>query len=760
MRCYFAYTWRDEDIKISIFLQYLKEKIEDYTEGEISVIYDKKDFKFGDNFENKEKLIYESDCIVIFFSSKYKERVETQTDKNGVCREYKKILKVKEIERAGIIPVIIDGDENSAVTNEFKKNVAAKIDISDIFKKDKNIKKKYEAIVEKLLRRIIRETKLANKKKKNLPGSKESMMEELFGESKARPNKKIPSECMYETDAYRGVMSQTTRYIIGRKGSGKTTFFDLLENFDVDEFEKRFKVLKPLKAEEINLEHVYAVLTSYKEDLTIFPIEKRLQLFWEIYTYIYAVFVVCLEEESFNIDVDDERYPVFEEAGIFLRDKLRIEKLAQDNCSEAIFTSAIETYGEFFGVQIVEDAQLESFLASLVANFHIDNVMKKYFGAVRYEKIRKAIVKCKKNILIALDGFDTLSDKFRSDTIHIYLNSDDKKKQEIGRKRLKFEGLFFRSMFNVFEKLYGINRGIMKNVSFCIIVPQDKIDQVKKYDRDFTKYNFASLSWDAIDLLKMLVIRLEYIFGIKDRENYDVCERFEYIMKKHFESIPLELEVKPGARECKMDLFLYILRLSFWRPRDIIKNFYQIYTVYKNNEKKGAVVETNTLKDVLYNRANEIIEEDFYYEYRTVITNISEIMDAFKGKNIVLEMDEIYAILDKQTFETAMLRDFKNPKSKFMLLYELGAVGFYCDQKVQNSENVRCKYCFNYNEGLEPLNLLNSDKIFEKGCIKAVINPIFVRKLSLKYNTRDIIENYSWDYLFRNHTRKAAIKRI
>lgn len=61
----------------------------------------------------------------------------------------------------------------------------------------------------------------------------------LFGESEA--NRKLPQKCMYRTDAYESVMFQRRRYIIGRKGSGKTTFFELLEKYDVDLFEKNLK---------------------------------------------------------------------------------------------------------------------------------------------------------------------------------------------------------------------------------------------------------------------------------------------------------------------------------------------------------------------------------------------------------------------------------------------------------------------------------------------------------------------------------------
>lgn len=55
-RCYFAYTWKDS--KLQIILKYLKERIENISDGEIEVIFDLESFKVSDNFKLKEQLIF------------------------------------------------------------------------------------------------------------------------------------------------------------------------------------------------------------------------------------------------------------------------------------------------------------------------------------------------------------------------------------------------------------------------------------------------------------------------------------------------------------------------------------------------------------------------------------------------------------------------------------------------------------------------------------------------------------------------------
>lgn len=753
-KCYFAYTWDDDDTKLPKFLSILKEKIETDSEGEIEVIFDKKSFKTGDDFEKKEELIYLSDCIVIFFSPNYKTIVEKQDENRGVYREYKKIKEVKAKKIAGIVPVIVEGNEDDVITSDFKKNIAEIFDINDIFlKRRNNIKSKYIKKVENLVGKIIKETDLAYKKRDYEFENVNDKMEALFGESAA--NKKLPHACMYETDAYISVISQNRRYIIGRKGSGKTTFFELLEKYDVETFENKFKVLRPIKAEQINMEQAYNTLNSFSCDDKLFSLNKRLELFWEIYTYLCTIYIVCLEEELFKIE--DERKEIFKKAGdVFREQKFNVEKLAAEKCYEALFASALETFEKFFKGKLIEYSGDESYIASLVANYNVERVLEYYFGKQLYVELKKAILKCKRKAMIALDGFDRLSEEFRQKIIGL-LNSNNEQSEKEGKDRLEFESLFYFSMFNVFERLRVETRGIMSRASFCIIIPQDKLDQIKRIDRDFSKYNFASLSWDAIDLLQMLVKRLEYVYGKVDCEN--AVEKFERIMKKHFPAIPLSIDISIDGKMESMHLFEYLLRMSFWRPRDIIKYFYMLYLANKNDIKRKEKLSSDTIKNILYGRADNIIEEEFYAEYRTVIINIKDIMEKFRGKNIIMDVDEVYDIFYNQSFQTATLREFSTPYNKFVMLYELSVLGIWVDRNVKIQENLVSQLCFNYNEGNTPLNVLKRKDNYKKEQIKIVINPIFSRKLSLRYNTKEVLEQYGWDYLIENHIRKSVIKR-
>ncbi len=267
-----------------------------------------------------------------------------------------------------------------------------------------------------------------------------------------------------------------------------------------------------------------------------------------------------------------------------------------------------------------------------------------------------------------------------------------------------------------------------------------------------------SLSWDAVDLLEMLVIRLEYIFGVDNTESESLQDRFKNILKKRFKTIPYNVSIIINNNKFEMDLFIYMLRVSIWRPREIIDNFYALYQADKKISKtKNQVLSNETVKDILKSMSKENAKRVFT-EYHNVIINIEEIMEAFRDKNIILDLDEVLNILSNQTFAASTLRKFDIPVDKFEILYELGILGLKIDNNLRSHENLMNDLCFNYNEGLEPLKILKSEKNYRK--IKVVVNPMFALQLSLNYNSDSVLENYSWKYLYDNHARKATIRRI
>lgn len=87
---------------------------------------------------------------------------------------------------------------------------------------------------------------------------------------------------MYQLDIYEDIFSGITNgIVVGRKGSGKTTLFSVLENYDSQRYDEQFKVLRPISAEHINEGYIYSIYQHFGNDVQVWGENDILCLFWE-----------------------------------------------------------------------------------------------------------------------------------------------------------------------------------------------------------------------------------------------------------------------------------------------------------------------------------------------------------------------------------------------------------------------------------------------------------------------------------------------
>ncbi|MBA2213234.1 P-loop ATPase, Sll1717 family [Sellimonas intestinalis] len=756
--CYFSYCW-DNSTEI---MEYLKKEVEKKSGGKVQVIFDKKSFMCSEDFIKREKEIISCDSVVVFFSPEYKKIIDKGDITRGVYREYQLIKSKLKKEEDSILEVLIKGTLKTAVTEDFSSKIAVDLSKGNVIIKAKNGKKvvntMYRTEMTNLVSTIISKTFSASRRKDYDFKSKEEMYESLFCDTKS--NGKLPKECMFKTNAYTSIMSQRCTFIIGRKGSGKTTFFEILEKYDEGEvkFADKYKILKPISADCIDIYQVYSVLEKYKDDRRLFSRSKMLQLFWNVYIYLCGIYIVCLEEEECNIN--DDRQPIFHQVGNKLKRIFNINSFEEDNIQETIFTQCVTFYEEFISKYIIDYATPEAFEASMVANFTVQNVFRKFLGKKLFSNFQLAIARCKKRIMIALDGFDTLSEDFRIET-NFLLQKENEKDRIEGEKRAEFERLFYRSMVRAVEIMKCSKDPLVQDIHFCIVLPKDRLDQIETADRDISKVNFTDLSWDAIELLEVVVLRLEYIFSIPHRSDMDLWERLSVIMKKHLPAIPEEVGIEINGAVINIPLFEYLLRVSFWRPRDILKYYALLYNANQNMANPEAnKIDMQTIKLIINNKADDIIKTEFLYEYDKVFLNISKVLLEFNGKNIILTGKELFDVLSKVSFITTFAFDCEQILNKISLLYELGVLGLKIPAKLMRMRGIGSEWCFSFNEGLKPLELLEYGFSPENTEIKFVLNPIFSKKLALVFNTNEVVGVFGKEYLVDNHARKMAIKRF
>lgn len=221
----------------------------------------------------------------------------------------------------------------------------------------------------------------------------------------------------------------------------------------------------------------------------------------------------------------------------------------------------------------------------------------------------------------------------------------------------QINSLFFYSSIDEFK---SNDIGIMERVTFCIIIPQDRVDQICLVDRDYSKRHFYHLSWDAMELLSLILLRFKLMFNFELdlSQEQDLEKTFKWAMNKYLPSIPTEVEIDVGNGVIrKMELYQYILRNSFWRPRDVIKHFSVLIDANEKAQRRSTCIDNVTLKDLLYKVTDDIITSEFYFEYDKVIYNISDFLYRFRNQEIIMSVEKVVEIIQAFKFEGAFFSE-------------------------------------------------------------------------------------------------------
>lgn len=759
-KCYFSYDWQNKP-EITTIMRLFKKAIERDSYNKIQVIWDE-DFHNGENFKEKEKIIRECDSVIIFATTEYKRSVDESDETRGVCREYKQILEARNSNNIKVLSVLISGTISSAITREFRDDIAADFSNHKLYYNNKKgrsfVAKDCRQDFSNLIIDIIYETEQSARRKEYHFASQEEAYRTMFVETEDKH--RLPKEAMYQLDIYEDIFTGiSSGIVVGRKGSGKTTLFSVLENYDRIRFDKHFKILRPISAEHINESYIYNVYQSFIEDDITLGRDDILSLFWKIYLTMCTIYIVCIEEE--NNRIRDERRQDFHNASVKLRKELNVNVLDSQNVSKAIFSKSIDLWSNYIKNDVINYSTETSFIPSIVANLTVDRVMQSFWGKRLYKKLVNGISMCEKNIVLALDNFNAVSDDFRR-AAKADIKSGIEASIVMGIDKVDFDGMLYRTLVTTIDELKSNDIGIMERVTFCIIIPQDRVDQICLVDRDYSKRHFYHLSWDAMELLSLILLRFKILFNFELdlSQEQDLEKTFKWAMNKYLPSIPTEVEIDVGNGVIrKMELYQYILRNSFWRPRDIIKHFSVLIDANEKAQKRSTCIDNVTLKDLLYKVTDDIITSEFYFEYDKVIYNISDFLYRFRNQEIIMSVEKVVEIIQAFKFEGALFFDKSNVLTTIEMLYEIGVLGLMFNNDYRKQNNINIKLCFAFTEGMYPFSVVRDSLLTNQQDLKFVINPIFQKKYSLAFPTSELIADFSWEYLKNNHLRKSVIDR-
>ena len=274
------------------------------------------------------------------------------------------------------------------------------------------------------------------------------------------------------------------------------------------------------------------------------------------------------------------------------------------------------------------------------------------------------------------------------------------------------------------------------------------------------------LSWSAQELMELVYRRLEYLIimidpTVKINTSLSSTERMNAAFS-FFKVLPTSIVMKVNGNPVSMTLFNYILRSSFWRPRDVISNISKIMAQMvrvKNNDwtsERDCLTEDDIKLSIKAN-AEKIIEEEFIGEYKNVFRNLPEVLRDLQGLDEQMDVQSFSDILKGIRFDASFSYDMNQVDNKLRILYQLGVIGLLYNKKMAAHQHYLNHICYEFNEGMAPFEDFLKYKMKDDGGVTIVFNPIFGRRLMLNYNTKELIGNWSDEYIKANHRNKEII---
>ncbi len=754
---FISYCWDNKE-KYYV-LDYIKRAIEKKSHNSIDVFLDVASTDVNDDYDEHEQKIKIADLVLVFFTPEYKKALTSPVDRR-LKNEYPLIVDMQydEHKHNCVYPIIFEGNKEDAVPVEFVNHHCYPFFEKLIYfqRSTKSIVFENKSCFDDFISTI------SNKAQENFenfspPWSGEDDEEnQLLFNTKA--NNKLPKECMLKVDAYDDIIKQRILFVVGRKGTGKTTLLEIIKGLKADEYHRKYKTLSPVNMDDININRLYGLIRYTDKDRDIITENHLIELYWQLFFILHCMYIVAIEEEKGYIKNTDTRKSVFKKVTALLKNRSgKFETVEDEAIKKGLSDLAIELIENQLN-ESLKGADKVTIITSYKNRLNAQMIIQQFLGK-NFKRYMESFDLCKKKVLICLDGFDVTSEDFRITTLSMK-NSNSAEYEN----RVSFEKLYYRCLMTTVIKLKEAKFHNRMDVfhdkmDFCIILPQDRIDQIKTIDRDSTKRQYSYLCWDAYELFEMVAKRLEYVYRIKPPDGLNYKERIVFVLNQKIKKLPTHINVVINGVEYRFDLLNYILRLSFWRPREIIRHIARLIKISKRIDDMDIGLHENTIKNALFGIANRIIEEELLFEYKHVFYNLNDVLSEFEHTYMLWKTSEFVNKISKLDFEGCFSIDCGITKNKLRILYQLGVVGLYYTKDDARKLSYGHNVCFVFNEGLDPLEDLIENENYNSTRAKIIFNPIFCKKMFLEFNVNEAVFDFSWEYIQENHSRKDIIKR-
>lgn len=789
-RCFISYCSSDaKPDDVSAIVRYLDQMARS-KEYNIEFLFDK-DLSVGNDLNEFMQEIITVDSIIVICTPDYKKKymnIKDEYVESGVYKECQ-LMKERISKRNKILEESIEEfDDNDfrifplvlSVEGKYSENSVPDFLTSLVREKINQIQfetSKGKRIITQQSKQlynnifldcIISTCVIYSKKSEYLNMDMHEKLQKLIYNQKAEYAPTLDKRLFVNTFYFEQIKSQESYILVGRKGSGKTTTKLYFHSSN----KEKYKGVIELRIDAFNLNEIYNYLfhapydgnKNLKNDIEeIFTYEKVIEYIWVVYIVLYSMYVVACEYKKSNCILSPTQKKKFKKAVDYVNAVLEIIDSRSrwengDTISTTIYNYAMANTYNFFNDVIQVSRNDERFFASdIQAQLNHENLLKKVIGRDVIDKFYKGLDECQKRILFTLDGFDVASDMFRKNSLS---NSPSEQQQ-----KALFEIKWMSSLMELVQDIKGkANNSLYKLLDICFLLPKDLFMEILEHNRDKYKYGsrFCEISWTGMELAIMVRKRLEvlnnYPLSSKEKNQKLPEEIFSQILEKKYKAIPTKVTVKTeGGREYTIDLFLYMLRYTFWRPRELLLSLSLILNIFYGHSKSGLPINQETIKATIKAVSITIINSEFYNEFGTIWKEIKENILQFTGGTLLLNEKEIKTIIMSNKFHIKLSTEdteIQAYRDKIKFLYEIGFLGIFVDINYRKKYQMVTQQGFSFSEGMSCLRGFLVDD-FEGCCF--MINPVFVESLHLKINTEEYVGIQSWDDL-RELERRIQIK--
>ena len=761
--CFISYCHEDVDRNLIDYLVFL---IRMAVRKRVLVLYDS-ELRPAANLEKFMNRIFDVDLAVLLLTPQYKKRVSLR--KGGVYKEYKQITdryrsdqeerskqKVPSTCSFELLPVVLSGSVPDSVPDTISDLYCVSLSGFSVAK-DKGgefvvsdyIKTKFSREIKKITDHLVT---IANMKTLSFKAERDRHYDALFVETKTTEAllKQCPDffeKVFVTTTAYSNVHSQKSYFLIGRKGSGKSTLTTALNMIHPE----RYNGCIALRANDVNLGLAFEVLKKEtRSDISnILPSFSFFEFTWQ------GFLALCIVELLGTLESEEKITAVqqgsMEPLRLFLADFRRVH--ASADLKAAFFTYATSRLQEYLEACIAEARPDEDskFFADIEVAFNVDDYFRFLLGAEVVLSLKHIISNCQKRVLVTLDDFDTIFDKFRREA-----TSDKDTALRVG-----FETDWLRSLLLVVLSTKDGCRPqnpYFETLDFCITIPKDRFQQIERTERDGYRYGprTSNIDWSGIELSDVLYHRLQKIHADRSAVKKLSHERLASLLSENFSMLPEYLSFSFHNKSVRIPLFCYVLRHTFWRPRDILLYYANIFAAAFSVSESGNDVTDSVIRRIVSETTYQIIRTEFLDEYETTISNILNIVNRFMEYPQVFSFDLLKKAIAGITFVfTEQGGKCCDLVEKMEFLYDIGFLGVVIGSDLQCTLNIGMPDCFFFNEGISPFKAAKKRDFRD---VQFAVHPIFSENLQLSYDKNDFLLNFDWEYLYDNHTIKTAVR--